>query len=217
MAESIGTVDFNVGDETYKTWYKVVGDLKPGVTPLVVLHGGPGMSHHYMICHTEIYTTHAIPVIFYDQIGSGASTHLPHKPKEFWTVELFMDELDNLLAELGIGSNFDLLGHSWGGMLAADYVSTRHPNGLRRLIIANAPPSVALWEKSVLQYLSRFPQDFQDLVRKHEREGTTSSKEYQDVLEVFHNKHTCQVIPWPEELVISFKAMEEDPTVHTMM
>ncbi|KAG8216355.1 proline-specific peptidase [Butyriboletus roseoflavus] len=217
MVETIGTIDFKVGDETYKTWYKVVGDLKPGVTPLVLLHGGPGMSHHYLISHTEIYTTHGIPVIFYDQIGIGASTHLPHRPKEFWTVELFMDELDNLLAKLGIESKFDLLGQSWGGMLAADYVSTRHPNGLRRLIIANAPPSEALWEESMLQHLSKFPQDFQDLVRKHEREGTTSSKEYQDALQVFYSKHTCQVVPWPEELVLSFKAMEEDPTVYTTM
>ncbi|KAH0831333.1 hypothetical protein J3R83DRAFT_13984 [Lanmaoa asiatica] len=95
MIETTSTVDFKVGDETYQTWYKVVGDLTSGVTPLVLLHGGPGMSHHYMISHTEIYTTHGIPIIFYDQIGIGSSTHLPHKPKEFWTVELFMNELDN--------------------------------------------------------------------------------------------------------------------------
>lgn len=217
MVETTGTVDFNVADEACKTWYKVIGDLKSNVTPLVLLHGGPGMSHHYMTTHTEIYTTHDIPVIFYDQIGIGASTHLPHKPKEFWTVELFMDELDNLLSKLGIESKFDLLGHSWGGMLAADYVSVRHPKGLRRLIIANAPPSEALWSESLLQYLSKFPREFQDLVRKHERESTTSSKEYQDALQVFYSKHTCQVVPWPAELVASFKTMEEDPTVYTTM
>lgn len=70
-------------------------------------------------------------------------------------------------------------------MLAADYVSTRHPKCIRRLIIANAPASEVLWEESMLQHLSKFPQEFQDLVRKHEREGTTSSKEYQDALQVF--------------------------------
>lgn len=217
MAETTGTVNFNVGDETYKTWYKVVGDLKSGITPLVVLHGGPGMSHHYLLSHTEIHTTHDIPVIFYDQLGIGASTHLPHKPKAFWTVELFMDELDNLLTKLEIAGRFDLLGQSWGGMLAADYVATRHPKGLRRLVIANAPASEALWEESMLQYLSKFPQGYQDLILKHEREGTTASKAYQEALQVFHDKHTCQVVPWPKEFVTSFKAMEEDPTVYTVM
>lgn len=45
-----GKVDFKVGDETYQTWYKVLGSLNtPGTTPLVILHGGPGMTHHYML------------------------------------------------------------------------------------------------------------------------------------------------------------------------
>ncbi|KAH7883126.1 proline-specific peptidase [Phlebopus sp. FC_14] len=217
MRETTGTVDFKVGDETHQTWYKIVGDLQSGKRPLVTLHGGPGMSHVYMISHVKIYAAHDIPVIFYDQIGIGQSTHLPDKPKEFWTVDVFMDELDNLLVKLGIQCDFDLLGHSWGGMLAADYASSRHPAGLRRLIIANAPPSGALWEESMHQYLRRFPQDFQSMVQRHEREGTTSSKEYQDGLQVFYNKHTCQVVPWPEELSESFKSMEDDPTVYTTM
>ncbi|KAG1851018.1 hypothetical protein C8R48DRAFT_727003, partial [Suillus tomentosus] len=77
------------------------------------------MSHIYMISHTEIYSLYDIPVIFYDQLGIGKSTHLRDKPAECWTPELFMDELDNLLVQLGVESDFDLLGHSWGGMLAA--------------------------------------------------------------------------------------------------
>ncbi|EEB87993.1 hypothetical protein MPER_14430, partial [Moniliophthora perniciosa FA553] len=39
----------------------------------------------------------------------------PDSPAEFWTVDLYNDELDNLLKYLGIRENFDLLGHSWGG------------------------------------------------------------------------------------------------------
>lgn len=58
---------------------------------------------------------HSIPIVFYDQIGNGESTHIKDKPADFWNPELFMDELDNLLKHLGIYENFDLLGHSWGG------------------------------------------------------------------------------------------------------
>ena len=57
----------------------------------------------------------SIPVVFYDQIGNGASSHCPGVPPDFWTPELFMDELDNLLKSLGIYDDFDLLGQSWGG------------------------------------------------------------------------------------------------------
>jgi len=56
-----------------------------------------------------------IPVIFYDQIGNGESSHCSGVPKQFWTPELFMDELDNLLHALEIYEDFDLLGQSWGG------------------------------------------------------------------------------------------------------
>jgi len=56
-----------------------------------------------------------IPIVFYDQLGNGESSHCPGVPKEFWTPELFMDELDNLLQSLGIYDDFDLIGHSWGG------------------------------------------------------------------------------------------------------
>jgi hypothetical protein len=62
-----------------------------------------------------ISLTHRIPVILYDQIGNGASSHWPDAPKDFWVPSLFMDELDNLTQALGISDDFDLLGQSWGG------------------------------------------------------------------------------------------------------
>jgi proline-specific peptidase len=175
------------------------------------------MSHIYMISHTEIHALYGIPVIFYDQLGIGNSTHLRHKPAEFWTPELFMDELDNLLVQLGIERDFDLLGHSWGGMLAADYVSQRQPPGLHRLVISSAPPSNPLWEESMRGYLEGFPVEFKEMVLRHEREGNFESAEYKAAIQVFLNKHTCQTVPWPEELVASFDSVDEDPTVSNAM
>ncbi|KAH7911485.1 proline-specific peptidase [Hygrophoropsis aurantiaca] len=217
MDESTGFIDFSYAGETYQTWYKVVGNLKSGIRPLVTLHGGPGMSHVYMISHTELFVKHGIPVVFYDQLGIGASTHLPNKSPDFWTVGLFMDELDNVLDNLGIAGDFDLLGHSWGGMLAADYASSRHPPGLHRLVISSAPPSISLWEQSMHQLLEGFPEDFREMLHKHERQGTTSDKEYQDGMQVFYARHTCTTKPWPQELIDSFATMEEDPTVYQTM
>ncbi|KAI0259599.1 proline-specific peptidase [Gloeopeniophorella convolvens] len=157
------------------------------------------------------------PDIIYDQIGTGQSTHLQEKPKEFWTVELFMDELDNLLAKLGVADNFDL-GHSWGGMLAADYVATRQPPGLKRLVLADTPASMPLWEVCMAKLLGRFPEDFQKMVKKHEGGGTTDSKEYQDGMQVFYQKHVCKLSPWPADLLKTFAGVDsKDPTVSTTM
>lgn len=79
----------------------------------------------FSACKENIGFTHAtvssVPVVLYDQIGGGASSHRPDAPTEFWVPELFMDELDNLIEALGIHDNFDLLGHSWGGVWLSDY------------------------------------------------------------------------------------------------
>ena len=66
-------------------------------------------------------------VVHYDQLGNGRSTHLREKGADFWTPALFLDELDNLLAHLGIASAYHLLGQSWGGMLAAEHGALAAP------------------------------------------------------------------------------------------
>lgn len=78
----------------------------------------------------------------YDQVGCGRSTHLPEKggDENFWTVKLFLQELENLLSHLGIQDSYDLYGHSWGGNLGSEHAVLR-PKGLNKLIIANSPAS----------------------------------------------------------------------------
>ncbi|TDL27696.1 proline-specific peptidase [Rickenella mellea] len=213
-----GKADFCVGDETYQTWYKVVGDLKSSQRPLVTLHGGPGAAHYYLLSLADLSSgTSSVPVVFYDQLGISNSTHLPHKGAEFWTPSLFMDELENLLNHLKIADNFDLLGHSWGGMLAAQFAATRRPSGLNHLIISDSPASMALWEEVCSELIKRLPDDVHATLKKHEDEGTTDSKEYQDAMDIFYAKHVCRIQPLPDLVAKSFAAIGEDPTVyHTM-
>ncbi|KAG2063926.1 proline-specific peptidase [Suillus decipiens] len=190
MTEVTGKVDFKVGGDIYQTWYKIVGDLASGSHPLIVLHGGPGISHDYMTPLAEIHNKCNIPVIFYDQIGIGKSIFegVAEKLKEFWTLDLFMDELDNLIAHLGVQNGSNLLGHSWGAMLGAHYASHRHPVGLKHLILSSGALSMALWEESTAQLLKALPAD-----------------------------HVCKT-PWPKVMETSFAAMMQNPTVyHTMI
>lgn len=214
---STGKIDLNFGSDTFETWYKVVGDLKYGVRPIIALHGGPGVSHSYMLPHVELFTTHNIPIIFYDQIGIGQSSHCPDKPAAFWSLDLFKDELDNVLAHFGIADDFDLIGHSWGGMLAADYASTRHPAGLKHIVLTNSLASMELWEKGTQALLQGLPEDLRDMLKKHESDGTTADPEYQLGMQVFYKKHVCTLDPWPAQLLDSFSAMAKDPTVYRIM
>ena len=97
-ATSSGTVDFG----EWRTWYRITGDLGSGVAPLVVAHGGPGATHDYVLTIADISRS-GRPVIHYDQLGNGRSTHLRDRGADFWTVDLFLAELDNLLHQLGSG------------------------------------------------------------------------------------------------------------------
>jgi pimeloyl-ACP methyl ester carboxylesterase len=109
-----------------------------------VLHGGPGACHEYLLPLTDLSSSR--PLIFYDQIGNGKSTHLPDKAGDeaFWSVTLFQNELNNLISHLGLKDRpIDVFGHSWGGMLAAVWAATPSSSAnLRRLVIANSLASM---------------------------------------------------------------------------
>lgn len=201
------------------TWWRVTGDLAAtraaGRAPLVVLHGGPGVPHDYTLRIARI-AEQGRAVVHYDQLGCGNSTHLPDRGADFWTVQLFLDELDALLAGLGIADDYTLLGQSWGGMLAAEH-AVRRPAGLRALVIANSPASMALWLAEANRLRGELPGDVQDTLLRHEQAGTTDSDEYLEAEKVFYDRHVCRVVPNPPEVVASFAKLAEDPTVYHAM
>ncbi|HZE34409.1 MAG TPA: proline iminopeptidase-family hydrolase [Actinoallomurus sp.] len=205
-----GHVDFR----GYRTWYRVTGSLDADKAPLVVVHGGPGCTHDYLDSLTALADT-GRAVVHYDQLGNGGSTHLPDKGADFWTVDLFTAELDNLVATLGIADRYHVMGQSWGGMLAAEHAVTR-PAGLRSVVIADSPASMELWLAAANGLRAQLPADVQATLLRHEEAGTTDSEEYVAATRVFYDRHVCR-IPWPEEVERTFAAMDEDPTVyHTM-
>ncbi|KAI9066268.1 proline-specific peptidase [Trametes sanguinea] len=215
-----GEVDFKAPgtDKPCKTWYKVFGDLSSGRRPLVALHGGPGAVHDYLLTLTDLTKFHGIPLVLYDQLGNGRSTHLPEKRGDatFWTDNLFIAELENLLEHLGIQDDYDLYGHSWGGMLGGRF-AIRQPPGLKRLIIANAPVSIDLWIAAANRLKTELPLLLQATIDRHEAEGTTDDKEYQQAVMCFYGRYVCRVSPWPAEVSRIFESIEEDPTVYSTM
>ena len=199
----------------YQTWYRVTGDLKSGKPPVVILHGGPGAAHNYTDSFTRL-AEHGRAVVHYDQLGCGLSTHLPEKGADFWTVQLFLDELDNLLAHLGMVTSYHVIGQSWGGMLGAEH-AVRQPKGMRSIVIADSPPSMVLWVQEANKLRDALPAEVQATLLKHEKAGTTNSPEYATAMRVFYDRHVCRVTPWPDEVARSFAQIEADPTVYFTM
>ncbi|CZT46287.1 related to proline iminopeptidase [Rhynchosporium secalis] len=179
-----GEIDFHVKgvDGPCKTWYKIFGTLTSTSIPLICLHGGPGVPHNYLLSLSTITANTSVPMILYDQLGCGKSTHLPSQsnPEEFWRPQLFLEELENLIKDLKI-SRYNLLGQSWGGMLGSMHAILK-PSGLNRLIIANSPASMKLWVKAAEKLKKELPEDVQEVLEKCERDGTTGSEEYETAM-----------------------------------
>ncbi len=206
-----GYVDFR----GHQTWYRVTGGERAVLPPLVVLHGGPGACHDYTLRFAGLASA-GRAVVHYDQLGCGNSTHLREAEPGFWTVQLFLDELDAVLGHLGMAGSYHLLGQSWGGMLGAEH-AIRRPAGLRGLVIADSPPSMELWVREANRLRAGLPAEVQATLLRHEAAGTTGDPAYEAATAVFYARHVCRVQPMPDEVLASFAKLAEDPTVyHTM-
>ncbi len=198
----------------YQTWYRVTGSLSAEKAPLVVLHGGPGCTHDYVDRFKDL-SNDGRAVIHYDQLGNGKSTHLPNNGPAFWTVDLFLAELENLLQHLGIKDRYHLLGQSWGGMLGSEH-AVRQPEGLQSLTLANSLASMERWIAGASQLRAEMPPAQRDALLKYEAEGNFTHPDYKAAERAFYDRHVCRV-PWPPEVERTFAAMDIDSTVYRNM
>ncbi|MCL2549254.1 MAG: alpha/beta fold hydrolase, partial [Symbiobacteriaceae bacterium] len=103
----------------YQTYYCIIGDLKSGKTPLLALHGGPGgKSERLRNLEPQVESGRAL--VLYDQIGGGKSA-IEGSHKELWNSAIWIQELIALRQHLDL-TEIHLMGQSWGGMLALQYV-----------------------------------------------------------------------------------------------
>ena len=123
---SEGQIDVTGG----RVWYRTYGE--GDATPVLLLHGGPGAASDYMQPLAERLGEHR-PAIVYDQLGCGRSEH--PDDDSLWTVDRSVAEVDQVREALGL-DRCHLLGQSWGGWLAIDYMC-REPSGIERLVLAS--------------------------------------------------------------------------------
>ena len=201
-----------ISSHGYKTWYRIVGDTEPAKSPLLCLHGGPGMTHDYLEPLEQIAQT-GRQVIFYDQLGCGNSDH-PHKPS-LWTVQLFVEEVAEVCRALGL-AEIHLLGQSWGGFLAQEYLLTK-PSGIKSLILANSAASTQRWISEANRLRLELPPEVEQTLKKYEDEGTTDDPAYESATDVYYRRHLCRLDPWPDCLKRAFEKLAQDPEVYNHM
>ncbi|MGD8726844.1 MAG: alpha/beta fold hydrolase, partial [Gemmatimonadales bacterium] len=107
-------------------------------TPIVLINGGPGGTHHYF--HPWFGRAAAFArVIYYDQRGCGLSDYEPGP--NGYSVEQAVEDLEGLRQALGL-EQMVLLGFSYGGFLA-QYYTTQYPEHVAGLVLVGATPNVS--------------------------------------------------------------------------
>jgi proline-specific peptidase len=204
-----GTIPFH----GYRTWYRIVGDgEEPGKFPLLALHGGPGATHDYLEPLEALAAT-GRRVIFYDQLGCGNSDQ-PHDPL-LWTIPLFVAEVDAIRTALGL-DRMHLLGQSWGGQLALEYLLTR-PAGVVSLTLASSLASAQRWEDEATRLRAELPLDVRQVLAAHEAAGTVADPAYQAASTEYYKRHVCRIYPWPACVQSAFDKMAANSEVYNTM
>ena len=117
----------------FNVWTKRYGN-NPKIKVLL-LNGGPGATHEYFECFENFLPKEGIEFIYYDQLGCGNSDN--PKDTAMWSLPRYVEEVEQVRQALKLdSSNFFLLGHSWGGILAAEY-AFKYQKNLKGLIISN--------------------------------------------------------------------------------
>ena len=96
-----------------------------------LLHGGPGATHEYFEGLETFLAADGIEFIYYDQLGSAYSDQ--PKDESLWTIERFLEEVEQVRQALGLTKDdFYLFGQSWGGILATEYALVREIKEVER-------------------------------------------------------------------------------------
>jgi len=194
----------------FKVWTKRVGNNP--TQKVLLLHGGPGMTHEYFEAFDSYLPKEGIEYYYYDQLGSAYSDQ--PMDSTLWTVDRFVEEVEQVRKALGLDSdNFYLLGHSWGGILAIEY-ALKYQKHLKGLVISNMMSSVPDYiEYAEEEMAPTLDSDILKEIRELEENGNYSDPKYTQLVEEhYYPKHVLRMPldEWPEPVNRSSAHVNEE-------
>lgn len=197
----------------FKVWTKRFGN-NPRIK-ILLLHGGPAMTHEYMECFESFFPKEGFEFYEYDQLGSSYSDQ--PTDSSLWVTERFVDEVEQVRKAIGADkNNFYVLGNSWGGILAMEY-ALKHQQNMKGLIVANMVASAPEYGRYAEEVLARqMNPNVLAEIRAIEAKKDYQNPRYMELLlPNFYKQHLCRLAEWPDPVNRSFKHANE--TIYTMM
>lgn len=143
-------------------YYKTLGKG----APLVCLHGGPGASHDYLLPYF-LPLARSNKLIFIDERGSGRSEKL--EDPAGYTVENMVEDVEAVRVALDLGK-INLLGHSYGGVLAEAY-ALKYQQNLSHLVLCSTFHSTRMLNDVFQQMLGKMSPELRGRIEKMEKAG----------------------------------------------
>ena len=202
-------IPINTPKGVFWVWTKRVGN-NPRIKVLL-LHGGPGATHEYFEAFDSFFPAAGIEYYYYDQLGSAYSDQ-PNEP-ELWDLPRFVEEVEQVRQALKLDkSNFYLLGHSWGGVLAMEY-ALKYQQNLKGLIISNMMASGPAYNEYANKVLMpAMDQKALAEIKDLEERKDFNNPRYMELLMPNHYEHHILRMPyegWPEPVIRAFKHINQ--------
>ena len=200
-----------VGD--FKVWTKRFGN-NPKIK-ILLLHGGPAMTHEYMECFETFFQRQGFEFYEYDQLGSYYSDQ--PKDSSLWTIDRFVEEVEQVRQAIGAdSSNFYLLGNSWGGILGMEY-ALKYQKNLKSLLVANmvaSSPEYAKYAEEVLAKQMK-PEVLAEVKELEAKKDFANPRYMELLMPNFYQEHLCRLKDFPDAFNRSMKHANGE--IYTLM
>jgi proline iminopeptidase len=150
----------------------------------------------------------------YDQLGTSYSDQ--PKDSSLWTVDRYVDEVEQVRKALRLDkNNFYVLGHSWGGILAMEY-ALKYQDHIKGLIISNMMASCPDYGKYSEVLAKQMDPKVVAEIKSLEAKKQYTNPRYEELLiPNFYKQHVCRLADWPEPINRAFRHQNQE--IYTMM
>ena len=202
-AAGIKLIPIKTPKGTFNVWTKRFGN-NPKIK-ILLLHGGPAMTHEYMECFETFFQREGFEFYEYDQLGSYYSD----QPNDttLWKTERFVEEVEQVRKAIGADqSNFYIVGNSWGGILGMEY-ALKYQKNMKALLVSNMVASAPEYGKYAQEVLAKqMDPKILTEIRAIEAKKDFANPRYMELLiPNFYYEHICRLTNWPDALNRSFK------------
>lgn len=158
-----------------KIWVVTVGQGDP----LFLIAGGPGGTHVGLRSFDSLASK--FQLVYFDGFGRGKSDTA--KDVKEYSLARDIEDLEGLRKAMNF-EKINILGHSYGGLVAQGY-AIKYPFSTKHLIIANSFHSFEMWQEnddnSNHEIKTNYPEVWEELMKVREEGAVSSDDVHQDI------------------------------------